>query len=171
MKLLFHLLLFCCTAVVLSASAQQKEQRIFLRLVDASGQPIRGTSVERFYERQIEATAFSGFATGSSTIRFTMPSGAATATLANLQATKKALPSALFSVTTSGEATLNLLSTVRLEEVYVTSVTDVNGSTEVTLKASRIGVTYFQNNLKTGVRTVSSKTGFDFGNKQPWTAF
>jgi len=171
MKYLSNFLLLCTTALLLSATTKQSKQKIFLRLVDASGQTIRGTSVERFYERQIEVTAFSGLTTGNPQVKFTMPSGAATAILANLQGNKQKLSSGVFTNTEQGEPTLNVTSTVRLEEVIVISVSDANGSTEVTLKASRIGTTYFQNNLKTGVRTVGSKTGFDFANKQPWAAF
>lgn len=171
MNRLANFLLLFATITLLSGTTKQSKQKIFLRLVDASGQTIRGTSIERFYERQIEVTAFSGFSTGNAQVKFTMPSGAATATLANLQGSKQKLSSAVFTNTEQGEPTLNVMSTVRLEEVIVISVSDANGSTEVILKATRIGVTFFQNNLKTGVRTISSKTGFDFANKQPWTAF
>ena len=50
-------------------------------------------------------------------------------------------------------------------------VEDVNGSTNVTLQAARIGTTYFQQNLKTGVRTISGKTGFDYTTGQTWNSF
>jgi type VI protein secretion system component Hcp len=171
MKHLLSFFLLCSIAIAFSSATQQKEQQVFLKLIDASGQTIRGTSVQRGYERQIEVTNFSGYTTGNSQLKFTMPSGSATAALANVQGSKQQLPSALFTITQIGEVTINITSTVRLEEVTVLSVSDVNGSTEVTLKASRIGVTYFQMNRRTGVQTVSSKTGFDFANKQPWTSF
>lgn len=149
----------------------QSNQKIYLQITDAAGQVIRGSSVDRGYERQIEITNFSGYSTGSATVKFTMPSGTATATLANLQTTKQKSIWALFTLTESGETKSNAGSAIRLEDMNVTSVSDTNGSTEVALKASRIGATYFQKNIKTGVRTVSSKTGFDFINQQPWTSF
>lgn len=171
MKRLIIYSLLCLATIFISSATRQPKQQVFLQLVDASGQSIRGTSLQRGFERQIIATDFSGVTTGNPQIKFTMPSGAASAMLANLQGSKQQLSYAVFTITEQGEATLNITSTVRLEDMSVVSVNDANGSTDVTLKASRIGTTYFQNNRKTGVRTVSSKTGFDFANKQVWSSF
>ncbi|RYZ30691.1 MAG: hypothetical protein EOO10_01915 [Chitinophagaceae bacterium] len=144
---------------------------MFLQLTNPSGQMVHGSSVQRGYERQIITTSFSGVATESPQVQFSMPSGAASATLATLQGGKNILPYAVFTTTQYGEQGLIVLSTVRLEEVIVIKTEDVNGSSHVTLRASRIGTTYYQYDLKKGIRAASGKTGFDFGSGKSWTAF
>ncbi|HUC81334.1 MAG TPA: hypothetical protein VMR70_10485 [Flavisolibacter sp.] len=171
MKSIANATLLYITCLLLTSATVQTKQQVYLQLVDPAGQPIRGTSVDRGYERQIIATAFSGYTAGNSQLRFSMPSGSASAALANLQGSGQKLPSAVFTITEPGEARPNVVSSVRLEDVAVKSVNDANGSTAVVLQASRIGVTYFQNNRKTGERTVSGKTGYDFTTKQPWNSF
>lgn len=58
---------------------------------------IRGASTQRGYEKQILAATFSGVATGNPQVQFSMPSAAASATLANLQGGKDKLPYAVFT--------------------------------------------------------------------------
>lgn len=169
-RLVQFLLMAVLTAAFASADMQLKQQT-FLQMVDAKGLVIQGTSVQRGYERQIIATFFSGVTTGNAQVKFTMPSGGASAVLATMQGSKQKLPYAVFTVTEPGEARLYVLSTIRLESVSIILVEDVNGSTNVTLQAARIGTTYFQNNLKTGIRTISGKTGFDYNTGQTWNSF
>jgi type VI protein secretion system component Hcp len=171
MKRLTDLFLLLLFTVISVAAARQSKQQVFLNLTDASGQMIRGTSTQRGYERQVIVTSFSGVTTGNPQVQFIMPSGSATATLANLQGNKNQLSHAVFTTTQTAEQGLTVLNTVRLEEVTIIKTEDINGSTTVTLKANRIGTTYYQNNLKTGVRSISGKTGWDFVNKKQWTAF
>lgn len=171
MKHLFQYLLLSALLAISGAATSQTKQETFLQIVDANGQPVRGTSVQRFYERQIIATGFSGVTAGKAQVQFTMPSGGASATLATLQGSKETIPYAVFTNTVPAEPTWNVLSTVRLEAIRVISVQDANGSTSVTLQAERIGTTYYQNNLKTGIRSVTGKTGYDFKTGQTWNAF
>ncbi len=171
MKRLFQILVLAVLIVGSNSFSFQTKQQTFLQIVDANGQPIRGTSVQRFYERQIIAAGFSGVTAGNAQVQFTMPSGGASATLATLQGSKQTIPYAVFTITVPAEPTWNVLSTVRLEAIRVISVQDANGSTSVTLQASRIGTTYYQNNLKTGIRSVTGKTGYDFKAGQTWNSF
>ena len=171
MKRLSQFLMLSVLMIMLASGTTQSKQQIFLQMVDANGQLIRGTSVQRFYERQIIVTSFSGVTTGKAQIQFIMPSGGASATLARMQGSKETIPYAVFTITVPAEPTWNVLSTVRLEVIRVISVQDANGSTSVTLQAERIGTTYFQNNLKTGIRSVTGKTGYDFKTGQTWNSF
>ncbi|NCU05538.1 MAG: hypothetical protein GXC73_16320 [Chitinophagaceae bacterium] len=171
MKRLFQILLLGVFVAGSSSATLQTKQQTFLQITDAGGQLIRGTSVQKFYERQIIATSFSGVTAGNAQVQFMMPSGGASATLANMQGSKETIPYAVFTNIVPAEPTWNVLSTVRLEAIRVISVQDANGSTSVTLQAERIGTTYYQNNLKTGIRTVSGKTGYDFKAGQTWNTF
>lgn len=171
MKRFFQILMLGVLIAGSSSATLQTKQQTFLQITDASGQLIRGTSLQKFYERQIIVTSFSGVTAGNAQVQFTMPSGGASATLATLRGGKETIPYAVFTVTQPAETGLNVLSTVRLEVIRVLSVTDANGSTSATLQAGRIGTTYFQNNLKTGIRTVSGKTGYDYTTGQTWNAF
>lgn len=171
MKCLFQILMLGLLVAGSISAAKQTKQQTFLQIVDANGQLIRGTSLQRGYERQIIATTFSGVTAGKAQAQFTMPSGGASAILATLQGKKEAIPYAVFTITIPAEAGLNVLSTVRLEAIRVLSVEDANGTTSVILQASRIGTTYFQYNLKTGIRSVTGKTGYDFATGQTWNAF
>ena len=171
MKRLSQFLMLSVLMIMLASGTTQSKQQIFLQMVDANGQLIRGTSVQRFYERQIIVTSFSGVTTGKPQMQFSMPSGGTSATLASMQGSKETIPYAVFTITVPAEPTWNVLSTVRLELVRVLTVEDVNGSTSVTVQAGRIGTTYFQNNLKTGIRTVTGKTGYDYTTGQTWNAF
>mgnify|MGYP006170423361 CR=1 FL=1 len=112
------------TAAFTSADIQLKQQ-IFLQMVDAKGQLIQGSSVQRGYERLIIATSFSGVTTGNAQVSYAMPSGGASAVLATMQGSKQKLPYAVFTITEPGEARLNVLSTIRLESVSIIRVEDV----------------------------------------------
>lgn len=171
MKRIVQFLILAALTVLNTSSALQKKQEIFLQITDANGQLLRGTSTQRGYERQIIVTSFSGVTTGKAQLQFTMPSGAVSATLANMQGSKATIPSAVFTVTEPAEARLHVLSTVRLEAIRVLTVEDANGSTSITLQATRVGTTYYQYNLRTGLRTVSGKTGYDYSTGQSWNTF
>lgn len=149
----------------------QKEQQIFLTVVDGKGQLIRGTSLERGFERQIIVTAFSGVTTGNAVVKFSMPSGAASAGFSNMQGNKQKLPYAVFTLTEPGVSRLDVTTTIRLESISIVRVEDVNGSTNVTLQSARMGTTYFQQDRKTGARTISGKTGYDYTTGQTWNSF
>ena len=171
MKRLFQFLLIAALTAAFTSADIQLKQHTFLKMVDAKGQLIQGSSVQRGYERLIIASSFSGVTTGNAQVKYMMPSGGASAVLATMQGNKQKLPYAVFTITEPGEARLNVLSTVRLESVSIIRVEDVNGSTNVTLQAASIVTTYFQNNLKTGILTISGKTGFDYTTGQTWNSF
>lgn len=171
MKLLLHLFFVISLIAVQASAPAPANQETFLKVTDASGQLIRGTSTAIGFERQILAQAFSGYVAGSPDVSFSMPAGSATAALATAQTGKQTLPYALFTNAIYDNPRPRTVSTVRLEDVKVVSVSEANGSAQVTFKAKRLGVTYYTYNQKTGTNSVSGKTGYDFGNKQAWTKF
>ena len=85
--------------IVFTSATRQNKQQVFLQLVDPSGQMIRGTSTTRGYEKQIIATNFSGVTTGNPQVQISMPSDAASASLANVLGGKQKLPYAIFTIT------------------------------------------------------------------------
>lgn len=135
-------LLLCISAFFIFAARQPKEE-VFARMVDASGQNIAGTSVTRPFEKQIEVIQFSGVTTGKPELRFIMPVSNASAVLVNMVTNKEGIKEAVFSITKRDDQGPQIIYIVRLEEVTVLETRDVNGSTDVTLKAVRIGTTYF----------------------------
>lgn len=171
MRSVSKLLLFVLLTILLTSNTTQSKQQIFLQLVNSNGQPIRGNSVHRGYERQLIVTSFSGITTDNAKVQFTISSGGFSANLITIQSNKETLPYAVFTITESGESKLNILSIIRLEAIRILSVKDTDGSTHVTLQAERIGSTYYQYDRKTGIRSVSGKTGYDYTKRQIWNSF
>jgi hypothetical protein len=171
MKRLFYYSMFVLvTGLLLSAKAPVKEP-VFLQLMDANGKMVRGSSVARGFERQIEVWQFSGVSSGNPELRFSMPSGSASSALAASIGVKGNFQWAVFSLMTQGSEKQLLRSTVRLEVVTILSSRDTNGTTEVTLRADRIGTTHYEWSRKSGVLTVAGKDGYDFKTGTTWNTF
>lgn len=171
MKRIFKFcLLFLVNGLMLVAMAPVKEP-VFLQLMDANGKLVKGTSVARGYERQIEVLQFSGVSSGNPELRFSMPSGGASSILSAAAGEKGGFVWAVFSLMTQGSEKMLLRSTVRLEGVTILSTRDTNGTTEVTLRADRIGTTHYEWNRKSGVVTITGKTGYDFKAGASWNTF
>jgi hypothetical protein len=171
MKRIFKFcLLFLVTGLLLVAMAPVKEP-VFLQLMDANGKLVKGTSVARGYERQIEVLQFSGVSSGNPELRFSMPSSGASSILSAAAGEKGGFSWAVFSTTTQGSDKLLLRSTIRLEGITVVRTQENIGSTEVTLKADRIGTTHYEWNRKSGVLTVAGKTGYDYKAGTSWNSF
>lgn len=171
MKRLLHLsMLLLVTGLLSSAMAQVKEP-VFLQLMDANGKLVKGTSVVRGYERQIEVLQFSGVSSGNPELRFSMPSSSASSLLSAAAGEKGGFPWAVFSVTIQVPDKLLLRSTIRLEGVTVVRTLETIGSTEVILKADRMGTTQYEWNRKSGVVTIAGKAGYDFKSGTTWNSF
>lgn len=149
----------------------QKGKDIFGKFINADGSTIKGTSVVVRYERQLELYNLVSNSTSNNTvIRFSIPVSAASGSFRNLVNSKLRLR--------SGEIIVTAISTdmriteykISLENIAVESCSDNNGFTEIQLNATRIGWTYYTTN-RTGINTVSSKTGWDAEAGKPWTTF
>lgn len=171
MKRIFKFcLLFLVTGLLLVAMAPVKEP-VFLQLMDANGKLVKGSSVARGYERQIEVLQFSGVSSGNPELLFSMPSGGASSILSAAVGEKGSFQWAVFNLMNQGVEKLELRSTIRLEGVTIVRITEVNGSTEVVLKADRIGTTHYEWNRKSGTRTIAGKDGYDFKAGTAWNTF
>ncbi len=169
-RFIYLSLLLLVSGLLQPAKGQVKEP-VFLQLLDANGKLVKGTSVIRGYERQIEVLHFSVVSSGNPELRFSMPSGSASSLLSAAAGEKGSFAWAVFSVTVQSPDKLQLRSTIRLEEVTVVRTQETIGGTEVTLKADRIGTTQYEWNRKTGVVTIAGKTGYDYKAGTSWNSF
>ncbi|MGZ5287597.1 MAG: hypothetical protein ACXWB9_10450, partial [Flavisolibacter sp.] len=107
--------------------------------------------------------------------QFTMSVQPASGVLQGLQQNGTKLSTALVTFTQKGEQGIIVIYTIRMEEIEISSCANVNDSngnnTLVELRPARMGTTYYSFNRKSGVNTVSSKTGYDYINGKPWTKF
>lgn len=171
MNRLIYLSIFFLVSGLLSAAKVQVKEPVFLQLMDANGKLVKGTSVARGYERQIEVVQFSGVGSGNPELRFSMPSSGASSLISAAAGEKGGFSWAVFSVTIQGPDKLLLRSTIRLEGVTVVRTQETIGSTEVILKADRMGTTQYEWNRKSGVVTIAGKAGYDFKSGTTWNSF
>ena len=168
-KLLFSLLL-------LPTIGFSQKNFTYLSLKSTAGQLIKGSSVAKGFERQIETTTFqSNSATNDTRISFTMPAGSASGELRASISTKQALPKGEVTVTTMSSHQPVIIYKINMENIRVESCDDIQNSngemvTQVVLRALRIGWTYYTIDRR-GVLTVASKSGWDAEKSQGWTSF
>ena len=168
-KLLFIFLL-------MPTIAFSQKNMAYVNLTGTTGLPIKGNSVAKGFERQIEAYPFqSNSANNDTRISFSMPVNPASGELrANINS-KLPLPKGEITVTTRGTDRLVIVYKINMENIRVEScddVQDLSGQmvTQVVLRAVRIGWTYYTYS-KSGVQTVSSKNGWDSERSVAWTSF
>lgn len=166
MRTLFVFLLL----LPLATWAQRNES--FGKFVNSDGAVIKGTSLARGFERQIEVNNLvASSANNNTTIRFSMPVGTASAAFRGLINTKLRLRSGEIIVTATKADRRITEYKISMENISVEECTDSEGNTLVQLKATRIGWTYYSTVTKSGMTTVSSKSGWDAEAQRPWTNF
>lgn len=162
--------------LLLPAIAFSQKNFAYVKLTGTNGLPIKGNSVAKGFERQIEAYPFqSNSASNDTHISFTMPVGPASGELRTGINSKQLLPNGEVTVTTRSSDRVVIVYKINMENIKVEScddVQDANGQmvTQVVLRAVRIGWTYYTNS-KTGGLTVSAKNGWDSERNIAWTAF
>lgn len=169
-KLLLALFLIPCIAF-------GQRTNTFLKLTNTAGAMIKGTSTAIKFERSIEANPFQSNSSANDTrISFSMPASSASGELRAQINNKQPLPKGEVFVMTRDTERMLMVYKINMEKITVEScndVTDPNGNmvTQVVLKAARIGWTYYADNKRTGVQTVSSKNGWNAETNSPWTGF
>ncbi|MBN8687976.1 MAG: type VI secretion system tube protein Hcp [Chitinophagales bacterium] len=153
---------------------QAQTQDVFIKLTDANGKQINGTSLTRGYEKWITGLTISSSGKNNSQLNFTMQISGAAADLKRAMAQGEFLSNGFVSVTQPGEMQVRLY-TITMEKIRVIACSESMGcnntmTTTVVLSAARIGWTYFQTG-KTGTSTISNKYGFDMESGKPWTNF
>lgn len=165
-KLFFLALLFPLVSL-----AQQ--QQIYIRLTDAAGRSINGTAVARGFESTIEAQTLNAGGKDNRAISFTMNVAGASADLRKAMMDGSFLSTGL--VTVLQPSTSKPAYTIKMEKIKVSSVSEAAGCnsglvTTISLQATRIGWTYYQQN-RSGASVVSNKYGFDAETGGSWTNF
>ncbi|MGG9960538.1 type VI secretion system tube protein Hcp [Ferruginibacter sp. SUN106] len=149
---------------------------IYIKLTDATGQIIKGESVVKGFERQIQATSTSAAGKNNTQFNFTMAVSGASADLKKAMATGQLLPSGdVVAMAPNGLGAPAISYTIKLEQVKVIACTEAMGcngitNTTISLQANRIGWTYYSIS-KTGSSTVSRKFGWDAIINAEWTNF
>lgn len=162
--------------ILLPAIAFSQKNNAYINLTNTNGLPIKGNSVARGFERQIEAYPFqTNSANNDTRISFTMPVGPASGELRAAITSKQLLPKGEVTVTTRSSDRSVIVYKIKMENIKVESCDDVkDGSgqmvTQVALRAVRIGWTYYTTN-RSGVQTVSGKNGWDSEKSVEWTSF
>ncbi len=165
MRLLLILLCFLPRAVW-----AQKEEG-FAKFVNEDGSLIRGSSVTKFYERQIPVYNLqTNSGTNSTVLRFSMTTeNAANILHQNFLTGKKLLSGEIANTYTNFSGRL-VRYKVNMEDVTIEDFAEADGVVTIQLRATRMGWTYYSY-TKSGLQSVSSKTGWDAANRTAWTNF
>ena len=168
--LIFILLLFPI------ATFSQK-QAVYIKLTDARAQQIKGDALLKGFERWLQAATISSSGKNNSQVNFTMNISGASADLKRALSNGELLPNGQVTVTTSDASSVRPVTayTIQMENISVLACSETMGcnsqmTTTVTLKAARIGWTYYQID-KTGATVVSRKYGWDDDTQAEWAAF
>lgn len=150
---------------------------VFIKLTDARNQPIKGEAVLKGFERWIGATSMNSGGKNNSQLDFTMNISGASADLRRALTGGELLLNGQVTVTTLDASAFRPVTvyTIKMEMIRVLACSEVMGcnnqmSTTVSLKATRIGWTYYQAD-KTGGISVSRKYGWDEDIKSEWASF
>jgi len=150
----------------------QKNTESFGKFINTDGSLIKGTSMVKGYERQIEAhSLISNSSTNSTVLRFAMPISGATGTLRSFINAKQRLPKAEIVVTYLSTDRRLLQYKIYMENIAVEECTDADGFTTIQLNATRIGWTYYNDLSRSSTQTIASKTGWNAETNTSWTNF
>lgn len=151
---------------------------VYLKLIDAAGQQIKGDATAKGHERSIGVLSFASSGKNNTQLSFTMNISGASADLKRAMGNNSFLQSGVLTVTQPNPAGgMPLIAyTIKMENIRVNSCAEAMGcngvmTTTTVLTATRIGWTYYQTDLKTGGQTVSRKYGFDSSTGGEWTNF
>ena len=149
---------------------------VMIRLTDARGQVIKGEGVMKGYERWISAITINSGGRNNSQLDFTMTVSGASAELKRAMLAGEVLTGGQVSVLSSDPAfgAPVITYTIKMERMTVLSCQETMGcnnvmTTSVSLRATRIGWTYYEQ-VK-GIQTVTRKFGWDMETNVEWGGF
>ncbi len=150
---------------------------VFIKLTDVKGQQIKGEAVLKGFERWIGATSINSGGKNNSQLDFTMNISGASADLKRTLASGELLLNGQVTVTTLGASSFQPVTayTIKMEMISVLACSETMGcnnqmTTTVSLKATRIGWTYYQTD-RTGATAVSRKYGWNEDTNAEWATF
>ena len=154
-----------------------QKQDIYIKLTDARSQQIKGDVLVKGFERWLQAVTISSSGKNNSQLNFTMNISGASADLKRVLANGELLLNGQVTVTTLDVSSFRPVTayTIKMEMISVLACAETMGcnnqmTTTVTLKATRIGSTYYQTD-KTGATVVSRKYGWDEDTNADWATF
>lgn len=165
-------------ALLLPMVLTAQKTDVYLKLIDAAGQQIKGDATAKGYERSIGVLSFASGAKNNTQFSFTMSISDASADLKRALGNNSFLQSGVLTVTQPNPASgMPMIAyTIKMENIKVNSCAEAMGcngiiTTTTVLTATRIGWTYFKPDSKTGAQTVTRKYGFDSSTGGEWTNF
>lgn len=148
---------------------------VYIKLTDAGGKQIKGTSTMRGFENCIIAQTLATAGKNNSQVNFTMEVSGASGELKRLLGTGEYLTNGMLTVISISGGRAITQYKINMEKMRVTACSESMGcnnvmTTTVVLQAMRIGWTYYQQD-RTGNSTVSSKFGYDLESGKSWEGF
>jgi len=150
---------------------------VYIKLIDARGQQIKGEALFKGFEKWISAATITSGGKNNSQLNFTMNISGASADLKRAVNSGELLLNGQVTVTTLDGASGRPLTayTIKMENISVLACSETMGCnnqmiTTVTLKAIRIGWTYYQTD-RTGAISVSRKYGWNEDTNSEWVTF
>lgn len=148
---------------------------VYIRLTDAGGKQINGTSLTRGYERWITGLSIGTSGKNNTQLNFTMQISGAAAELKKAMAQGDWLLNGQVVVIRPTALQPLIQYRINMEKIKVLSCAETMGcdgnmTTSVTLSATRIGWTYYQQQ-KNGIPVVSNKFGYDAETGSSWNNF
>lgn len=163
--------LLCLLLFFLPLAGWTQKDESFAKFINEDGSVIKGSSVTKLYERQIPVFNLETNSASNSTILlFTMGTESAAGIFRNLLQANKKMRSGEIAVTYISLDRRQVRFKINMENIAVEECTEANGTTTVQLHATRIGWTYYAY-TKSGIQSVSSKSGWDEEKRRAWTNF
>lgn len=162
--------------LLLPFAAFAQQSNTYLKLTDASGQPIKGDVTTKGHEKSIAVLSFNSSGKNNSQLTFSMNITGASADLKRAMTNGSLLPNGILTVTQPGPGMPTIQYTIRMENIRVNNCAESMGcngvmTTSAVITATRIGWTYYQPDAKGGQSTVSRKYGYDMDSGKEWTNF
>jgi len=167
---------FLTLLLTVSVISFAQSQKVYIKLTDPKGQLIVGESTLKGYERWILAQTLNSGGKNNTQLIFIMSISPASGSLKNaLNSQEYLLNGQVSALMTNTLAAPGPSYTIAMEKIRVLDCSESMGcngvmTTSVTLQATRIGWTYYQTS-RSGVQTVSNKTGWDADANAPWNGF
>lgn len=167
--------IFILLLLPLFCAAQKTD--VFIKLTDAGGVQIKGEAVLKGFEKWITATSITSGGKNNTHLNFTMNVTGASADLKKSMANGQLLINGQVTVlmpnVTGGVPFISY--TIKMEKIVVANCYELMGcnnimNTTVTLQATRIGWTYYEQ-TRIGAQAVSRKFGWDAETGKEWTNF
>lgn len=165
MRTLVFILLF----IPLVSFSQKTET--YLKLVNSSGQQLKGDAVKKGFERWITLLSTTQGGKNNTQLTFTMNIGTVSADFRKALSNGEILLNGeMKTIQLANDGMSPVTYSIKMENIKVVSYSESRTQASVTLQASRIGFTYYQQSTK-GTWTISNKYSYDAETGGEWKGF